>query len=300
MRTLFATIVCLSLGGAAYAAAPEDAYLAARDAAIAKIKKLDAKKGAEKAAQAENDKALADLEKRLRAIVGDLAVKPYPATGKIAQSSLSENDVGSGGLDALRFAKSDDGPQVYVSTEGFLAKFVKKPEEWWKQARKRPLSIEDALQTDEFYTYAIGVDAAFSRTAEIPVKPPQGATLTVALLGGWAQDVGPNSSQEILVAIRKDGKVYFASEPAKAYRDIPACEAVWKDAQAKAEALYKKYADDGAKDQRTLDAYNAINDGADRKYRACYAEKTPEAAFFPALVEEAQAVANRFASSREK
>ena len=300
MRTVFATLLCLSLACAAHAASPEEAYIAAHEAAIAKIKKLEAKKGAEKAVEKENESALADLEKRLRAIIGDLAVKPYPATGKIAQSGLSENEVGSGGIDALRFAKADDGPQVYVTTEGFLAKFVKKPEEWWKQAKKRPPSVEDAFHTDEFYTYAIGVDAAFSRIAEIPLKSPQGATIAAALLGGWAQDVGPNPNQELLVVIRKGGKVYFATETAKSYKDIPACETIWKDAQAKAETLYKKYADGGAKDQKTLDAYNVVNDRADRDYRACYAEKTPKAAFFPSLVEEAQSVANRFASTADK
>lgn len=279
---------------AALAATPEDDYIAARDAAVAKIKKFEAKSPGANADRL-NKSALADLEKRLRAIIGDLAVKPYPEKGQISQDSLSENDVGSGGLDALRFIKGDDGPEVYVTTEGLLTRYLKKPEDWWSKTRKTPPTIDEALGNDEFYTYAIGVDAAFTRIADIPIAKPEGATYASARLGGWAQDVGPNPNQEIIVALSKGGKIYIASETAKTYKDIPACEAIWKDAQAKADATYKKYTDGGAKDQKVFDAYNAINDKADKDYHACYSEKTPNAAFFPDLVKEAQAIANRFA-----
>lgn len=295
MRPVVLVLPALLLGlSFAVAATPEEGYLAARDAAIAKIKKLEEKKGAETAVGKEQTKALAALDKQLQPIVGGLAIKAYPAKGAISFDTLSKNEVGFGVLDGLRFASADGGPQAVVTTDGLMTKWLSKPAEWWTKTRKTPPSIDEALATDGFYTFAIGPDAAFTKMASLPIKAPDGAAFATATLGGWSQDVGPNPEQEIIVALRKGDKIYIASERAKKYKDIPACEAIWKEAQTKAEATYKKYADGGAKDQKAFDAYNAINDKADKTYRACYAERTPKEAFFPAVVKEAQEIADRF------
>lgn len=295
MRPVLLALPALMLGlSLASAATPEESYLAARDAAIAKIKKLEGKKGADVAIQKENERALADLEKRLQPIVGGLAIKAYPAKGKISFDTLIDNEVGFGVLDALRFATADGGPQAVVTTDGLMTKWLGKPADWWTRTRKTPPTIEDALANTEFYTFAIGPDAAFTSTATLPIAAPEGAGFAFAMLGGWSQDVGPNPEQEIIVALRSGGKIYIASESSKKYKDIPVCEAIWKDAQTKADATYKKYADGGAKDQKLFDAYNAINDKADKGYHACYAERMPKEAFFPDVVKEAQEIADRF------
>lgn len=295
MRPALVALPALFLGATlAFAGTPEEDYIAARDAAIAKIKTFEAKNPGRDAGKME-EKALADLDRRLQAVVGPLSVKPYPAKGKLAIDALSENEVGAGGLDALRFARGeDDVQQVYVTTDSLLAKWLSKPEDWWTKKSKTPPAIGEALATEDFYTYAIGADAAFSKTADLPIASPDGATFAVAMLGGWAQDVGPNPNQEIIVALQKGGKVYIASEGAKKFKKISACEAMWKGAEAKAEAIYKKYTDGGAKDQEVFDSYNAVQDKADKDYRACYAERTPKEAFFPALRREAQEIADRF------
>ncbi len=278
---------------AAVAGAPEEDYIAARDAAIAKIKKIEAKTpGADTSKM--SGKALADLEKRLQAIIGDLEIKPYPAKGKIALGSLSDNEVGGGGLDALRFAKGEDGPQVYVTTDGLATKWIAKPEEWWTKKSKTPPSIDEALANDEFYTYAISEDAALTKTADLPIAKPEGARFAVALLGGWAQDIGPNPNQEIVVAVRRDGKVYIATQSAEKFKLISACEAVWREAEQKAEAILKKYEAGGAKDEKLFNSSTAEQEKGDRDYRACNMERAPKEAFFPALVKEAQEIADRF------
>lgn len=279
--------------GAAPAATPEDDYIAARDAAIAKIKKVEAKNPSADTSKMDG-KALADLEKRLQAIIGPLDVKPYPEKGKIAFDSLSENNVGSGALDALRFSTEDDSHQAYVTTDGLLVRWLSKPEEWWTKIRKTPPTVEEALANPELYTYAIGVDAAWAKTADLPIARPQGTSHAVALLGGWAQDVGPNPAQEIIVALRKDGKLYLAQEEARSYKPIPACEAVWTEGQRKADEILKKYSDSGSKDQKIFDEYSAAQAKADQDYRACYADRAPKEPYFPALVKEAQEIADRF------
>ncbi|WP_442756492.1 hypothetical protein ACNHKD_07740 [Methylocystis sp. JAN1] len=283
----------LLLGLAAAAGTPEEDYIAARDAAIARIKKIEEKKPDADVSKIDR-KALADLEKRLQAMIGDLSVKPYPAKGKIGFESLSDDEVGSGGLDGLRFAKGDDGPQVYVTTDGLAVKWIARPEEWWTKKSKTPPGLDEALANDEFYTFAVGEDAALSRTADLPISKPEGATFAHALLGGWAQDIGPNPEQEIIVAVRKDGKIYIAEEKAKNYKLIPACEAMWKESEKKTEALFKKYQASGAKDEKIFNFYTAEQEKGDRDYRNCYSERAPKEAFFPALVKEAQEIADRF------
>jgi hypothetical protein len=277
----------------AVAGTPEEDYLAARDAAAATIKKIEAKKPDADASKVDR-KALADLDKRLQAIIGGLSAKPYPAKGKITLESLSENDIGAGALDGLRFAKGDNGEQAIVTTDGLLTKWLSKPEEWWTKKRKTPFSIDEALAQDEFYTYAVGPDAAFAKTADIPIKAPEGATFAVAMLGGFAQDIGPNPEQQIVLALRKGGKVYIASEAAKKAKPIPACDAVWKEAEKKADELFKKYQASNLKDEKSLNDSNALQEKGDRDYRACYAERAPGEAFFAALTKEAQEIADRF------
>jgi len=278
----------------AFAATPEEAYLAARDAAIAKIKKLEAKKGTEDAVEKERQKALADLEKRLREIIGGLPAPAYPAKGKILTDSLSENDIGFGVLDSLRFAKADDGPQAVVTTDGLLDHWLRTQAQWWKKNQKSAPDAETALKTDDFYTEAIGPDAAFAKTADIPITKPEGATFAVALLGGWAQDIGPNPSQDVIVALRKGGKTYIASENAKGVGEIAACGAIWAEAERKANAAFEKGKSGGPDDEKNADTGWAIQSRGDEDYRACFAAHAPKEAFFPALVREAQKIADRF------
>jgi hypothetical protein len=292
MRPALLALPALLLGLSAAAGTPEGDYIAARDAAIAKIKKIEAKNPDADVSKIDQ-KALADLEKRLQAIIGDLVVKPYPAKGKIGFESLSDNEVGSGGLDGLRFMKGEEGPQVYVTTDGLTTRWLAK-EDWWKEKRKAPPATDEALTDDDFITAAVGEDAAFSKTAALPISKPEGATFASALVGGWAQDIGPNPNQEIIVAIRKDGKIYIAEEKARKFKPVPACDAAWKDSEKKADALFKKYQASGAKDENVFNSYTAEQEKGDRDYRACIGERAPKEAFFPELVKEAQEIADRF------
>ncbi|MCC3244619.1 hypothetical protein LG047_04650 [Methylocystis sp. WRRC1] len=293
-QTPLALLALVLTLASAFAATPEEAYLAARDAAIAKIKKLEAKQGAEDAVGKEQQKALADLEKRLQGIIGDLAVKPYPAKGKINIDTLSENEIGFGMLDTLRFSQEDNGAQAIVTTDGLLDHWLRTQSQWWKKTDKSAPDAESALKSDDFYTEAIGSDAAFTKTADIPIMKPEGAVFAVALLGGWAQDIGPNPSQEIIVALRRGGKVYIATEAAKGAEKIPACDAIWKDAESKAEKILQKYNEGGMKDEKLFDESTAAQTKGDDDYRACYAARAPKEAFFAALTREAQEIADRF------
>jgi hypothetical protein len=281
----------------ALAASPEEAYLAARDQYIAKQKRLEKAKADEKIIDSAHEKALADLEQRLRQIIGDLNVKDLPAQGKINLESLTDSSVGSGMLDGLVFATGDEGPRLVVTTESLLDSWLRTQAEWWKKKQKSPPDADSALRSDGFYTEAIGSDAAFTSSAELPIAKPGGVTFAYASLGGWAQDIGPFPPDRIIVALRKDGKVYLASEkPKAAITKIPACEEIWKQSERRAEKLYAGYTASRLKDQKLFDEYTRAQETGDADFHACFAERAPREAFFAAVKREARAFADRIAA----
>lgn len=278
MRFL-AFALCL-FAAPALAAAPEDDYLATRDKYIAKIKKLEKVKNGEDAVQAEHDKDLADLEKRLQAIIGDASVKGFPAKGKINLDSLTDSGVGFGMLDALRFQSGEEGPTIVVTTDALFDKWLT---QWRKEEKKAPAQAEAALRSDSFYTSAIGSDAAYTRSAVLEIEKPAGVDFAFAQMGGWAQDIGPNDSQEMIVTLRKGGKLYIASSALKAAAaKIPACGAIWSAAQKKAE-------------KQGGEARMRTEEKGDADYHACFNARAPQEKWFPAVVKEAQDFAARAA-----
>jgi hypothetical protein len=294
LRILF--MFCL-FAGAARADQPEDAYLAARDKYISKIKAMEKAKASDEKVWAEHEKGRADLETRLRALLGDVSVKGFPATGKINLESLTDSGVGFGMLDGLVYSGDDENaPRLVVTTRNLLDK--------WLAARSRekgadfrlPADLGAALQLDPFYTFSIGSDAAFTRNANLEVTAPAGAELVRATLGGWAQDIGPNPNYTLIVTLTKGGKVYIGSlRPKTAIGEIAACEAIWTQAQQKVEKLQAAYRASKRKDDETFDADTKAEEKGDKDFHACFIERAPKEPFYPALVKEAQEFADRIA-----
>ena len=288
--------VALSASGAR-AASPEDDYVAARDKDIARIKRLEAAKTDHKKVQAEQDKMLADLQKRLDAMVGPFAVAGYPAAGKFTLDTLSDGDIGFGQLDRIVHSVGDDGPQVIVTTRGLVDRWLRGRAAEKEKQDQLPADLETAARVDDFYTFSVSEDAAFGKTADFAVAKPAGADLVVAALGGFAQDIGPNPRQEIVVTLQKVGRVYIASQVAKtAIGKIDACEAIWTAAEKKSQAWRDAYQKSGAKNEKLFDDGAKAEDDGDKAYRACLVKETPQQPYYSALVKEAQEIAERLAA----
>ena len=299
MRPVGFALLALSLfAGGAIAASPEDDYVALRDKDVARIKHLEAAKTDDKKVQAEQEKMLADLQKRLEAMVGPFAVAGYPADGKFTLETLSAGDVGFGQLDGITHSASDDGPQVIVTTRGLVDRWLRGRAAEKDAADRLPADLETAARADDFYTFSVSEDAAFGKTADLAIAKPAGADFVVAALGGFAQDVGPNPRQEIVVTLQKGGRVYIASQLAKAtIGKIDACEAVWTTAQKKAEALQAAYQKSGSKNEKLFDDSTKAENEGDKAYRACLVKETPQQPYYSALVKEAQDIADRLAAN---
>ncbi|TIT80071.1 MAG: hypothetical protein E5W56_10660, partial [Mesorhizobium sp.] len=284
MRLVLTLLFALA-GTAAFAASPEDDYIAQRDKAISDIAALESSNTQVETLDAANTKAQADLEKRLAAMLGPLSVKDFPATGKINLESLSASDIGFGMLDGLRYAKSDEGPSIVATTRGLAERWLRSKTDEDDESLKLPTGIDDALKLDAFYTQAIGADAAFVKTLDFALKKPEGADIVVARLGGWTQDVGPIYAQQVVVAVVKGDRVLIAEAPASPpVPKIAACEALWTAADATAQKFQETYQSSDLKDQQAYDAANAAWEKGDGDYRACMGERLPGDAAFPALL----------------
>ena len=292
MRLVWTVMFALA-SSAAFAAAPEDDYIAARDKAIAAIAAMDSANTSVETIDAANEKARADLETRLNALLGPFTVKDFPAAGAINLESLSSSDIGFGMLDGLRHG-TEDGPSIVASTRGLVERWLKSRAAETEADLKLPTSFDAALKLDAFYTQAIGSDAAFTGTLDFALKKPDGADMAIARLGGWAQDVGPNYNQEVIVTVVKGNSVLIAEAPATPpLPKIAACDAVWTAADAAAQKLAKQATDDS--DENTSDAANAAWTKGDGDFRACMGKTLPDNPVFPALLAQAQALADHMA-----
>lgn len=283
-------------GGAALAASPEDDYIAARDKAISDIAAQESANAAVETLDAQNTKAMADLQTRLSALLGPLAVKDFPAAGTINLQSLSDSDIGFGMLDGLRYTTSDNGPSLVATTRGLAERWLKSRADETDENLRLPAGIDAALKLDAFYTQAIGADAAFVSTLDFPLKKPEGADMAFARLGGWTQDVGPIYDQQVIVTLVKGDRVLIAEAPAAPpVPKIAACDALWTAADAAAQKFQEAYQASELKDEKAYDAANAAWEKGDGDYRTCMGEHLPGDPAFPALLAHAQELADHMA-----
>lgn len=276
MRVLATMLILLATAAAAQAASPVQDYLAARDAYLKTFK--GSAPGGDSPATAAHDRALGDLEARLRSIVGPTRIEGFPAEGKINLDSLAEGDASFGLLDGLVYAAPDDKTRIVVTTRELLDQWFAGHRRWWNDKNDMPPGLEPALKSEAFYTQALYTDAYFFEFIDLPVTQPAGATFAFAALVGRAQDVGLETPDEIVVTLLRGGRAYVivASAAAKA-ETTPQCVQSWKRAEAQAE---KAASDKG----------DQLREAGYRAYRRCFAAQAPRQSYFPALRKQAQAL----------
>jgi hypothetical protein len=282
MKFLAIALLCLT-SMAASAAAPEDAYLAARDRYIAQLRPKDGAAIDDKTTKAEA-RARAELEQQLRRIIAP--IKGATRDGKINLESLIEGDLGFEQLDALFFTLPDE-TRVTVTTRALLGA-------WLKRRRKDriPAQANAALRSENFYTQAISSGASVARFADVPVAFPGG--FATAMLATRRQDIGLATPRELIVALISGERVYLASVPAAPdIAMMPACAAVWKEFENKAQAIYDKYKTGNLKDAGVFDVYIKTQEDGDAALRKCFAARAKDAPFFPGLRKQAQDLVDR-------
>lgn len=270
IRIWLAAAVALVSCASLHAATPaEDAYLAARAAAVAKVKAaLDAKTKEEAVAKLEESER-AELLKQLSALVGR---KPQGyEQGELSPESLAPDVPGGDALDAVVYAKGEKDPSIAVTTEGvanaWLAAVRADPD---RQKLNLPSNLPEALKAVNFYTLALGGDAAFSQLAPVPTSADPGA---VALLGAFAQDVGPTAPNVLVVSVLRGGLLsIIQAPPAKELKIPTACKAVWTSFEQKAKKAQKAYQASKEKDESQFEAAQKAEAEGDDAWRQCFAK----------------------------
>ena len=252
---------------------PEDRYVAARDAAIAKISKLYDDGKADDAAKAEKTVG-ADLLTRLKPIVAEPDRKGF-GPAKLNLDAFSKGDQGFGLLDGLRFdalvgengekagANGVDGKYVQpkshivVTTQSMFERWLRAHKDWWgKKVKNVPQQMGAAFKDESFYTQAISTDAAVVKFNELPIAKPASTTLAHAMLAARTQDAIPEAANEVFVSALANGKVYVAYGSIRPKVEVPACLAIKADYDKKAD----KAADDLQSRRIDRKAYDKLGD----------------------------------------
>lgn len=297
LRSVLAGAVMVTTAAACWAASPEDNYFGARDSYIKKFKVIDDAGAIPDAAMAEHDRALADLTKQLRAIVGPVAIKGISAPGTINLGTLFPSDMGFGVLDGLLFASADDKTRIIVTTEAIFETWLRAHKEWLgDKTANVPQAVNDALASEAFFNQAIRTDAAVMRFAPMTLAKPADAAFVYAMLAARSQDNSPPTPSEIFVTLVQGGRVYLANAQLQTkFKQIPACDDVRKEQEKKAEAAFAVYQATDKKDEREFDAYSAMREQADALFLKCFAARAAGQPAFAAASQQAQSLLERLA-----
>jgi hypothetical protein len=146
-----------------------------------------------------------------------------------------------------------------------------------------------ALKDETFYTTTLPNGSAMVSFSTLPIATPATATFSHAILGARTQDAIPNAADEVYVAALANGKAFVASSTIKPKVQIPACIAIRKSYDKKAE----KAADDLQFNRIDREAYDKLGDirqqGEDA-YRRCFTERVAQQPSFAQATRQAQAL----------
>jgi hypothetical protein len=288
VKSRFAAMIAIALIGASAAAATpaEDAYVAARDAAIATVKAAtDAEPknptaGDDAKVLALESQELAALEKQMRAIVGPVAIKGLDGKAGINLDTLSEGDEGFGLLDGMVYGKVDARTRVIVTTDGLFRHWLREHKDWWDKA-PLPQEPNAVVRDNDFYTQAVMTDAAIIHFADLPIRPPENTDFAYAMLASRTQDEVPAEADEIFVALEYGGRVFIAyTKDFRPIGPIAACNTIRRDFIKKAAETAQKPGPDQDPD--------ALSAEADAQFLRCFAAAAPQQRGFAAAIKAAQ------------
>jgi hypothetical protein len=273
----------------AFAASPEEAYLAARDRATASLTPAAVGKNQD-AAIKRHDKALAELEGMLKPIVGPFSAPGFSPKGKINLVTLFPDDEGSGMLDGIVYG-ADSDTSVVVTTVTLLDKWLASHPQGRTEGAL-PTSAAEAVKSADFYSQATISDAAAADYGDLPVVVPAGSKFAHAMLALVGNgEIVPGTPDQLFVALEHAGRVFIVSEKLKIrVPPIPACDKAGDDLKKKADAVDNAFMKGGGKNDKLRDEVDRLNNEADAAVLKCFAGKVDGTPAFKAAEAQAQAI----------
>jgi len=297
-RSIIAALMVVALTSAltcAGAQTPEQAYYAARDAAIARVKALNHPVGptepTPQEALDEDNRSLAALEVQMRALVGPVGIKGMTGDGKINLDTLNDGDEGFGLLDGMVYGGPDAKTRVIVTTESLFKHWLVEHKDWWGKTGYVPQEIGAAVKENDFYTQAVLTDAAILRYADLPLLKPASAAFAYATLAARTQDRAPPKATEIFIAMAQGGRVFVASTSEVApVGPIAACDAMRAEYDKQAEEAAQQPDSEG---KSASDRAGELMTKADNEFLRCFAERAPQQESYRGALQAAQALLDR-------
>ena len=270
---VLALFSCLSAPMTLVAASLEEKYFETRDEFIRQFSTASSPEANS------NKKALSKLEKQLRLIIGPVDVAHFPKRGEINLETL-EQDAGFGQVDGLRFASEHE--QLLVTTTGLLNSYL-------QQHKELPTELGKLAKAEEFYSLALGWDAAVTHFAEVPVRTTNDKWFAYAFLGEWRQDNGPVPPKNLFVFFANGDRVFVVSTEVQSNIDqIAECKDVWDGFKKKSDAAFAAYQASELKEQKASDDMVRYEEEGFKAYCRCFERRAKTEPFFKQLTEQAQ------------
>jgi len=286
MKYAFAVALVL-LASAASAATPDEAFVAERDAFIAKFNPPGDPVAPTDAASREMERARTELAKRLRSIVGPVNLKGFSGEGEYSVGSLFKGDMEFGMLDGLVFKRGKEA-QLVVTTTAVAQSWIKSTDGFLEEGQAAPKDLPSALILDDFYTRATSSDAAASNMGELPVTKPAGVDFAYAMLAIRRQDTGAGPAEEMLIGAIVPPRLYVLSTPIAKIAMMPPCARLLKDAEANADKMVADNEKSKTPNDNIGDEAEKVRNQGDEAMRKCFAERVKSNPEFARLTKRAQ------------
>ena len=263
------------------AASLEEKYFETRDNFIRQFSTPSSPEAnSDEKALAKLEKALSKLEKQLQLIIGPVDVAHFPKRGKINLETLDQDDPGFRQVDGLRFDSEHE--LLFVTTTGLLNSYL-------QQNKELPTELGKLAKAEEFYSLALGWDAAVTHFAEVPVRTTNDKSFAYAFLGLWAQDIGPFPPKTLFVFFANGDRVFVVSSEVQSNIDqIAECKDVWDGFKKKSDAASAAYQASQLKDQKATDDTVRYEEEGFRAYCRCFEQRAKMEPFFEPLTKQAQ------------
>jgi len=278
---VLALFSCLSAPMTLVAASLEEKYFETRDNFIRQFSTPSSPEAnSDEKALAKLEKALSKLEKQLQLIIGPVDVAHFPKRGKINLETLDQDDPGFRQVDGLRFDSEHE--LLFVTTTGLLNSYL-------QQNKELPTELGKLAKAEEFYSLALGWDAAVTHFAEVPVRTTNDKSFAYAFLGLWAQDIGPFPPKTLFVFFANGDRVFVVSSEVQSNIDqIAECKDVWDGFKKKSDAASAAYQASQLKDQKATDDTVRYEEEGFRAYCRCFEQRAKMEPFFEPLTKQAQ------------
>jgi len=281
----------------ALAASPEDDYIAARDRDMAELKTLEAPEDWPKH-KVLQDKDTKDLEQRLKAIIGPVAIPGFAYEGRL-NAYLYAGDPSYGEIDGLAYndgEKYDDVDVVIVTTDGLLDKWLLGHPRRWSTV-VLPHAAAAAVKIEAFYTQGMTRQGYVVRYATVPVVAPRGAKFAEAMLATIdASPDLPGAPERLFIALEKGGRVFIVGVgPTIPMKGIAACSALSAAYEKKATAAEKTFTK--FLEPKLEAKIQSFRDQGRAALLACYKDKSRTTPEFAAVRKQAAALIEALAKN---